>query len=123
MTNKTLIIFLAVALPAGSLQRPAPHGPNQATLAEIFSAFAWNLEHDGRQEIPRAATTDDVGFLFDEFGLRSTLGVSYREQFGRQFDQLGSELEAACHPGGQDITPALRAELVAIFRRHSERVR
>ena len=123
MKNKHLFLFLAVALTAGSVG--SPH-PQERILADILAAFAWNIEHDGQQPQPLLTTASDVGYLFDEFGRRSTLGVSYKKLFAAEFKALGKDLAAAAGAGTdastEQLTPQLRAELAAIFLHHSERL-
>lgn len=119
MKNKTLLLLLAAAIVAGSLVKTKPADNRPAILADICQAFAYNLEADGQRKDPRIKTAGDVGALFDDFGRRSTLGISYKKQFPEFFKGLGAELAAAAGPGREagaaPLTLELRQQFVAIF--------
>lgn len=119
MKNKPLFILLLVALLGGSLVKSRPQDNRPAILADICEAFAYNLEADGQRKAPRLLTAGDVGALFDDFGRRSTLGISYKKQFPDFFKGLGAELAAAAGPGREagaaPLTLDLRERFVAIF--------
>ena len=126
MKNKTLVILLVVALLGGSLVKSTPQDNRPAILADICQAFAYNLDADGQRKEPRLKTAGDVGALFDDFGRRSTLGISYKKQFPDFFKGLGAELAAAAGPGREagaaPLTLDLREQFVAIFIRAARSV-
>ncbi len=130
MKNKHLLVVLLAVVLVGSIRLTSPDQktqPRRAVLAEILTAFAWNLEHDGTIERPVVRTVGRVGFLFDDFGRCSTYGQSYRAAFPQVFEELGRELEAAASVGREadalPLTDETRAALVAIFRNHADRLR
>jgi len=126
MKNKPLYILLAVVLVAGSLDRSARQDQRHAVLADICQAFAYNLDMDGRLAQPRIITAGDVGRLFDQFGERSTLGISYKQYFPDFFKRLGDELAQAAGGGTEaaaaPLTPQLREQFVKIFLDASDRI-
>ena len=123
MKHKHFFLFFTMALTAGYVGNPQPQHLFQA---DNPAAFVRNIEHDGQQPQPLLTTASDVGYLFDEFGRRSTLGVSYKKLFAAEFKALGKDLAAAAGAGTdastEQLTPQLRAELAAIFLHHSERL-
>jgi len=126
MKNKTLLIILAAVVVAGSLTKKEPADARHVILADICEAFAYNLDADGQRKEPRLKTAGDVGALFDDFGRRSTLGISYKKQFPGFFKGLGAELARAAGPGREagaaPLTPELREQFVAIFLRAARSV-
>ena len=129
MNNKHLLTWLALVVVAAGLGKPGDGrtGQRADVLAAIFEAFAWNLAADGQQERPRLTTAGDVGRVLDDFGRRSTLGISYKKTFSAEFSRLGADLSAAAG-GGKDaaaapLTVTLRAQMVAIFKDHARQIK
>ena len=114
-----LVLFAVLAWGAVRFSQPVGEAPSRAVLAEIMRAFAWNLEEDGKLQQPLLTSADQVGFLFDDFGKRSTYGAAYKEAFPTEFKEVGAELEAAVSAGKDagalPLTAELRATMAAIF--------
>ena len=118
MKNKHLLAFALIALVLAGVGKRTSE-PSRQVLATICEAFAYNLTEDGKRQRPRLTTAGDVGRVFDDFGKRSALGVSYRAAFADEFKELGAELAQAAG-GGKDaaaapLTAQLRQEMAAIF--------
>ena len=130
--NSTLLAVLLVAGLVVAMRQPSANhdqpttAPRRDVLVSIVDAFAFNLEEDGRRDSPRVTHTAQVGFLFDEFGRRSTLGKSYRDTFRKEFKQLGLELSAAMGLDDElaslPLTSDRRAAAVATLRDFSDRL-
>ena len=123
MKNKHLLAFALIALVLAGVGKRTSE-PSRQVLATICEAFAYNLTEDGKRQRPRLTTAGDVGRVFDEFGKRSALGVSYRAAFADEFKELGAELAQAAG-GGKDaaaapLTAQLRQEMAAIFLAFAE---
>lgn len=101
--------------------------PSRAVLAEIVLAFAFNLEADGNTETPLLIHTAHVGYVFDEFGRRSTLGQSYRGRFRAEFSALSDELQNALGVNDSQrplpLTSERRAAAVKVLRDFAGRLK
>ena len=122
MKNGFLLLVLFAVLFAGSVKtsRPVGEAPSRQVLAEIMRSFAWNIEEDGNRQRPVVTSAEQVGFLFDDFGSRSTYGAPYKQAFPQVFQGVGAELAAAVGAGTEagtlPLSEDLRAEVVSIFR-------
>ena len=98
--GNTILIVGVLALVAFGIQSEKNPGsqapqPTKAGLIVILDAFAWNIEQDGKLDQPLITYSNHLGEAFNEFGRRSTLGQSYRTEFGQEFDQLAVDLKNA----------------------------
>jgi len=123
MKNKHLLAFALVCLLLAGVGKRTSE-PSRQVLAQICEAFAYNLLEDGKRQQPRLTTAGDVGRVFDDFGKRSALGVSYKAAFSDEFKELGAAL-AQVAGGGKDaaaapLTGQLRQEMAVIFLEFSE---
>ena len=121
--SSTLLLLLVAGFLAWSIRSPTeqtepPPTPTRAGLATILEAFAYNLEADGRLDLPILQTTNQVGEAINAFGARSTLGQAYRSTFAPEFDELGRRLKRALDVADRprELTPARRAAAAEALR-------